>query len=103
MNLQMLRKPVDRHTMGLCFQSKKKKVINPETKMSISLNKQYTPCPKTERGRSYHMGGDPKEGRRIVYTSGQLVILRSIDVSSYYFTANSPSQEPIGCVCLPKP
>eukprot|EP01126_Amoeba_proteus_P026130 TRINITY_DN2590_c0_g2_i16.p1 TRINITY_DN2590_c0_g2~~TRINITY_DN2590_c0_g2_i16.p1 ORF type:complete len:593 (-),score=124.14 TRINITY_DN2590_c0_g2_i16:125-1903(-) len=47
--------------------------------MSLTLDKQYAPIPKPERGRSYHLGGDPKERRRIIYTSGQLVIMRSLE------------------------
>jgi len=44
----------------------------------VTLNKQYAPAPTVERGKSCHIGGDPKNGSRIVYTSGQLVLLRSV-------------------------
>jgi len=43
-----------------------------------TLNKQYAPAPTTERGKSCHIGGDPKSQSRIVYTSGQLVLLRNV-------------------------
>jgi WD40 repeat protein len=55
---------------------------------SCSLNQQYSPAPTVERGKSCHIGGDPKNGTRIVYTSGQIVALRNVanpvDVFIYY-------------------
>jgi len=44
----------------------------------VTLNRQYAPAPSVERGKSCHIGGDPKNKQRIVYTSGQLVLLRNV-------------------------
>jgi len=46
--------------------------------MACNLLNEYAPIPNLERGKSYHLGADTKDSNRVVYTSGQLVVLRNI-------------------------
>jgi WD40 repeat protein len=46
--------------------------------MSASARHVYACTPHTTRGRSVHIGGDPKNGENILYTCGNNVVIRSL-------------------------
>jgi len=46
--------------------------------MSVELNKCYAPAPATTRAKPVLIGGDPKNGERILYCVGKTVVDRSI-------------------------
>lgn len=66
----------------------------------VTLNRQYAPAPSVERGKSCHIGGDPKNKQRIVYTSGQLVLLRNVAVCVFGKTKNSQSRTLLTCLSM---
>jgi len=48
--------------------------------MSVTLKDIYAPSIVTERGKPVHIGGDPKDKKRIVYCAGKGVFLRETAV-----------------------
>src|SRR5690606_30540986 len=49
-------------------------------KMSVTLKDIYAPSVVTERGKPVHIGGDPKEKKRIAYCAGKGVFVRETAV-----------------------
>lgn len=47
--------------------------------MSLALRNNYAPSPAVTRGKPLHLGGDPKNGKNILYCTGNSVIIRNLD------------------------
>eukprot|EP01129_Flabellula_baltica_P001612 TRINITY_DN1155_c0_g1_i1.p1 TRINITY_DN1155_c0_g1~~TRINITY_DN1155_c0_g1_i1.p1 ORF type:complete len:600 (-),score=158.67 TRINITY_DN1155_c0_g1_i1:33-1832(-) len=58
--------------------------------MSATIKQVYPPCPKTERGKPTHIGGDPKNKNDIVYCCGQVVVVRNVNdpTQCYLYTSH---------------
>ncbi|KAI9591421.1 66-kDa stress protein p66 [Syncephalis fuscata] len=64
--------------------------------MSFTKQKVFSALPATERGRAVLLGGDPKEGRRVVYCNGRTIILRDLAYAGHSFTTTTARISPTG-------
>ena len=75
-------------TYGILLSSKQNQHVTCKADYCISISEStYATLPRTTRGASIVLGGDPK-GKNFLYTNGNSVIIRDIAVSVLYINCS---------------